>query len=312
MNELVNHPTVFLVVLAVVLIVFVIAVVAVSMARFYRRCGADEALVRTGSGRNKVVIGGGVTVYPILHQLLRVSLRSIKLSVERSGRNALVELSPVVGNDFPMRVLFSAHACISFMRRRASSKSSAGVFCVFLMNPCTTPIRSSCTKNSNRATRRLGSALRTSQSPWPSGRHSGIPTGHPHCTVARSVPITRRSAATGTFHSLRRECIIKSTSRARLLYRPGRQGFSGDEDPGSPRAYGEADSRRISGGVMDPPEPSTPTSAGCASAKSQRRGLNCSLRVRIRESDLAGPSPSAGLPIAQDRFPLAFDGRRSL
>jgi hypothetical protein len=93
-----------------------------------------------------------------------------------------------------MRVLFSAHACISFMRRRASSKSSAGVFCVFLMNPCTTPIRSPWTKNSNRATRRLGSPLRTSQSPWPSGRHSGIPTGQPHCTVARSVPITRRSS----------------------------------------------------------------------------------------------------------------------
>jgi hypothetical protein len=34
MNELVNHPAVFLVVLAVVLIVFVIAIVAVSMARF--------------------------------------------------------------------------------------------------------------------------------------------------------------------------------------------------------------------------------------------------------------------------------------
>jgi uncharacterized membrane protein YqiK len=98
MNELVNHPTIFLVVLAVVLIIFVIAVVAVSMARFYRRCGADEALVRTGSGGNKVVIGGGVTVYPILHQLLRVSLRSIKLSVERSGRNALVTRDKIRAN----------------------------------------------------------------------------------------------------------------------------------------------------------------------------------------------------------------------
>src|SRR5271170_2150142 len=98
MNELVNHPTIFLVVLAVVLIIFVIAVVAVSMARFYRRCGADEALVRTGSGGNKVVIGGGVTVYPILHQLLRVSLRSIKLSVERSGKNALVTRDKIRAN----------------------------------------------------------------------------------------------------------------------------------------------------------------------------------------------------------------------
>src|SRR5208337_1980508 len=93
----------------------------------------------------------------------------------------------------PMGVLFRAHSSISFIRRRARSRSSAGVFCVFLMNPCTTPMRSSCTKNNSRAIRRLGSVLRTSQSPCPSGRQSGIPIGQPNCTVARSVPIARRS-----------------------------------------------------------------------------------------------------------------------
>ncbi|HEY1956467.1 MAG TPA: SPFH domain-containing protein [Polyangiaceae bacterium] len=68
------------------------------LSRFYRRCGADEALVRTGSGGNKVVIGGGVLVYPILHQLLRVSLRSVKLSVEREGKNALVTADKIKAN----------------------------------------------------------------------------------------------------------------------------------------------------------------------------------------------------------------------
>ena len=68
------------------------------VSRFYRRCGADEALVRTGSGGNKVVIGGGVLVYPILHQLLRVSLRSVKLSVERSAKNALVTADKIKAN----------------------------------------------------------------------------------------------------------------------------------------------------------------------------------------------------------------------
>jgi flotillin len=68
------------------------------MSRFYRRCGADEALVRTGSGGNKVVIGGGVLVYPILHQLLKVSLRSVKLSVERSAKNALVTADKIKAN----------------------------------------------------------------------------------------------------------------------------------------------------------------------------------------------------------------------
>lgn len=69
-----------------------------AMSRFYRRCGADEALVRTGSGGNRVVIGGGILVFPVLHQLLRVSLRSIKLSVERSSSNALVTADKIKAN----------------------------------------------------------------------------------------------------------------------------------------------------------------------------------------------------------------------
>lgn len=81
------------------------------------------------------------------------------------------------------------------MRRLARSRSSAGVFCVFLMKPCTTPMRPSPTKNSVRAIRRPARLLRTSHNPLPSERQSGIPIGQPNWTVARSVPITRRSSA---------------------------------------------------------------------------------------------------------------------
>jgi len=73
-------------------------VVLTTLSKFYRRCGADEALVRTGSGGNKVVIGGGVIVMPVLHQLSRVSLRSVKLSVERAGRMALVTADKIKAN----------------------------------------------------------------------------------------------------------------------------------------------------------------------------------------------------------------------
>jgi uncharacterized membrane protein YqiK len=73
-------------------------IVLTTLSRFYRRCGADEALVRTGSGGNKVVIGGGVIVMPVLHQLSRVSLRSVKLSVERAGKNALVTADKIKAN----------------------------------------------------------------------------------------------------------------------------------------------------------------------------------------------------------------------
>jgi uncharacterized membrane protein YqiK len=66
--------------------------------RFYKRCGADEALVRTGMRGNNVQIGGGILVFPLVHQLLRVSLRSVKLSVERSGKNALVTADKIKAN----------------------------------------------------------------------------------------------------------------------------------------------------------------------------------------------------------------------
>jgi len=98
MSELLGRTEFQVVVLAVGAITFVLSVVVVTLAKFYRRCGADEALVRTGAGGNKVVIGGGVVVYPIVHQLLRVSLRSNKLSVEREGKNALVTKDKIRAN----------------------------------------------------------------------------------------------------------------------------------------------------------------------------------------------------------------------
>ncbi|RMG08209.1 MAG: hypothetical protein D6731_22295, partial [Planctomycetota bacterium] len=64
--------------------------VGVMMKRFYHRASADEALVRTGSGGTRVVIGGGMMVLPVLHQVMRVSLRTITLTVERFGEAALV------------------------------------------------------------------------------------------------------------------------------------------------------------------------------------------------------------------------------
>jgi uncharacterized membrane protein YqiK len=80
-----------------IVILFLVSVMTM-ISRCYRRCGADEALVRTGSGGNKVVIGGGVLVFPVIHQLLRVSLRSVKLLVERSGKNALVTGDKIKAN----------------------------------------------------------------------------------------------------------------------------------------------------------------------------------------------------------------------
>ncbi len=93
-----DNPQLVVIGLSIFVVVFLIAIMATAVARFYRRPGADDALVRTGSGGNKVAIGEGIFVYPILHQLMRVSLRSLKLSVERSAKNALVTKDKIKAN----------------------------------------------------------------------------------------------------------------------------------------------------------------------------------------------------------------------
>ncbi|HLJ53895.1 MAG TPA: SPFH domain-containing protein [Chthonomonadaceae bacterium] len=57
---------------------------------FYKRTAADMAFVRTGRGGNKVVLDGGAMVVPILHRMLEINLRTMKLGVNPRGQNALI------------------------------------------------------------------------------------------------------------------------------------------------------------------------------------------------------------------------------
>jgi uncharacterized membrane protein YqiK len=73
--------------------------ITIAFGRFYRRATADEALVRTGAGGTRVYIGEGAFVMPVIHQLMRVSLKSIKLTVDRSGKqHALVTADKIKAN----------------------------------------------------------------------------------------------------------------------------------------------------------------------------------------------------------------------
>ncbi len=94
MNDNMLHLILFS---AVVLVILIVGIGFV-LAKFYQRAGADEALVRTGSGGERVVIGGGVTVLPVMHQVMRVSLKSVALMVAREGRNALVTADKIKAN----------------------------------------------------------------------------------------------------------------------------------------------------------------------------------------------------------------------
>lgn len=75
-----------LVVAAALLAFFLYVAFLVLLVRnTFVRAAADEALVRTGMGGSKVVIGGGILVLPTLHEQLRVSLRVLSLGLEVPG-----------------------------------------------------------------------------------------------------------------------------------------------------------------------------------------------------------------------------------
>jgi uncharacterized membrane protein YqiK len=59
------------------------------VAKFFRRATADEAFVRTGLGGARVVLDGGAFVLPTLHRVVPVSLRQVRLAVERNGEDAV-------------------------------------------------------------------------------------------------------------------------------------------------------------------------------------------------------------------------------
>jgi len=72
--------------------VLAITSVLATITRLYQKTKANEALVRTGHGGAQVVRDGGTLAIPFVHELLRVSLQTIKLEVCRENADALITL----------------------------------------------------------------------------------------------------------------------------------------------------------------------------------------------------------------------------
>lgn len=64
--------------------------IAAVVTRLYRKTSASLAFVRTGMGGAKVIKDGGTVVLPVVHQVIPVSLETMRLNVERRGTHALI------------------------------------------------------------------------------------------------------------------------------------------------------------------------------------------------------------------------------
>ncbi len=67
-----------------------LAFIASLILKLYRKASANMAFVRTGMGGVKVVRDGGTYVVPVVHQVIPVSLETMRLNVERRGPHALI------------------------------------------------------------------------------------------------------------------------------------------------------------------------------------------------------------------------------
>jgi uncharacterized membrane protein YqiK len=74
----------------IILAAIVIAVLAYLLHWLYRRSSKDISFVRTGLGGEKVVMGGGAFVLPIVHDVTDVSMNTLRLEVHRTRDKALI------------------------------------------------------------------------------------------------------------------------------------------------------------------------------------------------------------------------------
>jgi len=75
---------------AIILLALAIAIVVYLLHWLYRRSSKEVSFVRTGMLGEKVVISGGAFVLPIIHNITQVGMRTLSLTIKRSGDKSLI------------------------------------------------------------------------------------------------------------------------------------------------------------------------------------------------------------------------------
>lgn len=97
----------------IILLIVIVAALIVVAAWFYERATNEVSLVKTGIGGRKVVIDGGTLAAPYFHEITRVNMQTIRMSVARVSESALItkdRLRVDVGAEFYVSVRPEAEA----------------------------------------------------------------------------------------------------------------------------------------------------------------------------------------------------------
>ncbi len=91
----------------IVLVLIAAILLILFLNRYYRKATREVALVRTGSGGQRIVLDGGCIAVPFLHKISEINMRTTKLEIERAGTKSVItkdRLRVDVGAEFYVRV----------------------------------------------------------------------------------------------------------------------------------------------------------------------------------------------------------------
>ncbi len=74
----------------IALTIITILLYLLSFVLFYRRATKEHTYVRTGFGGEKVLINNGGLVYPIIHNLVKINMKTLEISISRKQNNSLI------------------------------------------------------------------------------------------------------------------------------------------------------------------------------------------------------------------------------
>lgn len=103
----------------------VLFVLGLMVAKLYQRSSKEVAFVRTGAGGPKVIKDGGALILPVFHDVTKVNMNTMKLTVNRKETEALITFDRMrvdVGVEFYVRVK-QDEAAISMAAQTLGSKT---------------------------------------------------------------------------------------------------------------------------------------------------------------------------------------------
>ncbi len=112
----------------IILAAITIAVLAYLLHWLYRRSTKDVSFVRTGLGGEKVVMGGGAFVLPIVHDLTEVSMNTLRIEVIRAREKSLItrdRMRVELGVEFFVRVMPDATSVATAARTLGSRTTNS-------------------------------------------------------------------------------------------------------------------------------------------------------------------------------------------